>query len=389
MGPRGSILYTFASGSNMMRSAYMKLTASIGLALDRSPLDARLLGLLARLRDSGSLAAACRECEISYRHGWGMVVAAEHALGQPVAIFARGRGAALTALGEALVAAHRSVTDATRTALAEGARALASAMKARAGSPQSALSVQASHDLALAELRDLAARRGLALELRFVGSLDGLDALARGQCDVAGFHVPDLPADATLIDRYRPWLRRDDLVLLRFATRTQGLMVAPGNPLAIRAVRDLARRRRFVNRQPGSGTRLLFDHLLAQAGLRPAAIHGYAHEEFTHAAVAATVASGMADAGFGIEAAARQQGLAFVPVVTEHYYLAARRGKLARPAGRQLVALLRDRAFLRKARALPGYNLTGIGDEIEPRSLLPSPAARSGRIQPRPTARKP
>ena len=382
------MLYTSGTPSNMLCLAYMKLSASIGLALDRTPLDARLLDLLAGLEARGSLAEACRSCDVSYRHGWGLVVGAERALGQPLATFARGRGATLTPLGAALVATHRRLADSLRPALAEASRALGGTIGATAGAGP--LVLHASHDLALAALRDIAARRGLALDLKFVGSLDGLAALARGQCDMAGFHIPDLPRDTGLVDRYRPWLRRADLVLLRFATRTQGLIVASGNPLRIRSVRDLARRRRFVNRQPGSGTRLLFDHLLAIAGLKPAAIHGYAHEEFTHAAVAATVASGMADAGFGIEAAARQQDLGFVPVVTEHYYLATRQGKLERPAGRRLLELLRDRSFLRQARALPGYDLSGIGEALAPRDVLPSPDARSGRIQrPRRTPRAP
>ena len=112
---------------------------------------------------------------------------------------------------------------------------------------------------------------------------------------------------------------------------------------------------RFVNRQPGSGTRLCLDFLLGQQGVQPAQIHGYAHEEFTHAAVAATVATGMADVGFGIEAAAREQGLDFVPVVNEHYYLAARASVLSRPGVRALLEFFDSREFRRLVNSLAGY----------------------------------
>ena len=116
------MLYTSGTASNMLCLAYMKLSASIGLALGRTPLDARLLGLLAGLEDRGSLAEACRSCEVSYRHGWGLVVGAERALGQPLATFARGRGATLTPLGAALVATHRRLADSLRPALADASR---------------------------------------------------------------------------------------------------------------------------------------------------------------------------------------------------------------------------------------------------------------------------
>ena len=217
--------------------------------------------------------------------------------------------------------------------------------------------MQASHDLALGKLRELlASGRDCELELHFQGSLDCLAALARGQCDMAGFHVPDTTGRNALLDQYRPWLKSRALRLVHFATRQQGLIVARGNPLRIRTLADLVdKKARFVNRQPGSGTRLFLDHLLATHKIRPARINGYQLEEFTHAAVAATIASGMADAGFGIEAAARQHGLDFVPLATERYYLAGRSGTLSRPGPRALLAALDSNAFRAILRDLPGY----------------------------------
>jgi molybdate-binding protein len=142
-------------------------------------------------------------------------------------------------------------------------------------------------------------------------------------------------------------------------------MVARGNPRRIRSLADLAAGRvRFVNRQATSGTRLMLEHLLAAARIPSSRINGYQSEEFTHAAVAATIASGMADAGFGIEAAARQQGLDFVPLATEHYYLAARAATLARPAAQALLAALRAAAYQKRVRSLPGYGVAGMGEIV-------------------------
>ena len=132
----------------------------------------------------------------------------------------------------------------------------------------------------------------------------------------------------------------------------QGLIVAKGRVRGVRRLADLAKLGlRFVNRERGSGTRLLFDALLAAEGLTPARIKGYEHEEFTHMATAATVRAGMADAAFGIEAAARTHGLGFVPFVNEHYYLACARTTPARIAvdtmdchGAQLRLCARGRA---------------------------------------------
>jgi molybdate-binding protein len=144
---------------------------------------------------------------------------------------------------------------------------------------------------------------------------------------------------------------------VHFADRWQGLIVARRNPRGIRSLADLARKpARFVNRQAGSGTRLLFDALLATERIRPAQIHGYRHEEFTHAAVAAMIASGAADCAFGIEAAAALHGLAFVPLASERYFLAMHEGT-ARSGARQLLDALASRWFRGAVRTLAGYTL--------------------------------
>jgi molybdate-binding protein len=161
------------------------------------------------------------------------------------------------------------------------------------------------------------------------------------------------------------------LLLIHFVRRQQGLMVPRGNPKQLRSLSDVAERgARFINRQPESGTRLCIDRLLAEAGIQPQRINGYQSEEFTHAAVAATVASGMADAGVGIEAAARQQKLDFIPLTSERYLLAARRSTLARATAQKLLETLRSAEFRARCKALPGYDAGAAGELVGVRDIL-------------------
>ena len=142
-------------------------------------------------------------------------------------------------------------------------------------------------------------------------------------------------------------------------------MMTASNRRRIRNLADVARLRlRFVNRERGSGTRLLFDALLAGQRLKPSEIVGYDREEFTHMATAATVRAGMADVAFGIEAAARVHQLAFVGLVTERYYLACRRSAPARIAVDTMVATARGDAFRRAIARVGGYDCDASGDRV-------------------------
>ena len=147
----------------------------------------------------------------------------------------------------------------------------------------------------------------------------------------------------------------DDLQLIDIATRRQGLIVATGNPKKVYELADLARADvRFINRQAGSGTRLLLEALMDQAGIAPARIAGFEQG-------AAYVASGMADVGFGLETPARQFKLDFLPLASERYFLLCRAATLATPAMQQLLAALRDPAFNAAVDALPGYRAVDAG----------------------------
>jgi len=320
--------------------------------------DRLLLELLAGIRATGSIAGAAKAARLSYRHVWGTLSRWEQLLGRRVVVLERGRGATLAPLGEQLLEAELRIRHRLEPTLVRLASELNRDLAASLGSGAPALCIVASHDLALLQLRDLAVEQGLAIELQVRGSSEALAAYARGDCDLAGFH---LAADRPDLD-LRQWLdpRRDQLI--RFATRRQGLIVKRGNPKRIHAIADLARPTvRFVNRQAGSGTRALLDRLLADAGVKPRQVRGYALEEYTHLAVAATVASRVADAGFGIEAAAARHSLDFVPIETEEYLLACRLARLKTKPVMTLRKLMASAVFHKQAAEFAGYDLSRAG----------------------------
>jgi molybdate transport repressor ModE-like protein len=340
---------------------WARLQAGVGWVVTgddgEQPLDGRVLVLLEEVSRASTLVAAARSAGIPYRSAWAVLEDATRAIGAPLVDMVRGRGARLTALGERLLAAHRSARHAIGDVAPLDVPGGVPRTQEAAPSP---LRVAASHDIALAQLRDRW-RLAHGVHVEFHGSAESLDAYHAGHADVAGFHVEHRARrDAD------PLLKRIDHArdaLLSFMTRTQGLIVPKGNPRRLRTLGQVASRGlAFVNRQPGSGTRILLDRLLAREGVAPSALRGYTREEFTHAAVAATVAAGRADAGLGIEAAAAQFGLAFVPLVRERYCFAVRRRALRSARLRAFRALLASAATREVVAPLPGYALERPGE---------------------------
>lgn len=219
-------------------------------------------------------------------------------------------------------------------------------------------------DLAASALRDT--DPGVTLASSNVGSLGGLVALRDGLCHLAGSHLLDPDSgEYTLPCLPRVFGDVSGIAVVRLVHREQGLIVAPGNPLGLRGLDDLARPGlRYVNRQRGAGTRVLLDHELRRRGLAPGEVSGYEREEHTHLAVAAAVAAGRADAGLGILAAARAFGLDFVPVVQEPYDLVLTREAHDSGVLDPLWALLADRKFLDSVEALGGYSCTQTGTRL-------------------------
>jgi molybdate transport repressor ModE-like protein len=340
----------------------MRLTPRIAWQLDDEPLDARVVPLLAAIAAGGSVAAGAVEAGISYRAAWGLLRDYQRKLSAPLATLERGRGATLAPAGESLLQADAAAAQRVGLALAQLAVEIGAVP-----TPRAPLRIVASHDIALAQLRDgLPASSPLRLDLAFMGSLDALAAFSRGEADLAGFHVPATGMDGATRQKLDRWLkpRRDRLIW--FADREQGLIVPPGNPRRVRTLADVAAKKlRFVNRERGSGTRLLVDSLLARARVAPARISGYESSERNHVAVAAAVAAGGADVGFGLRAAAAEFGLGFVPAAKERYLFAVRAGALESPRIRAFLDLLRGPLPRRAMRGLPGYDASAAGTILE------------------------
>jgi molybdate-binding protein/DNA-binding transcriptional regulator YhcF (GntR family) len=260
---------------------------------------------------------------------------------------------------EAAVSVQLARWRATRTRNAAG----------EAGPPEAATNLDVvrlvgSHDLALdvlaAHLR--AAARAVRLDIVATDSVDGLFALARGTADLAGCHLLDPETGDHNVSFVQRLLPGEPVMLVTLAHRQQGLIVGAGNPRRINGIADLGHpEMTVVNRYRGSGTRVLFDEALRQAGIDAATLPGYDREEATHLAVAGAVAAGAADAGLGILAAARAYGLDFVPVARERYELAMRPISAARPDVQKLLETLRSPDFHAVVAALGGYDTAESG----------------------------
>lgn len=333
------------------------------LASDSAPGDeTRLLALLAGIARSGSIAAAAREQSLSYRHAWGRIERWQAALGRVLVVAGRGSGSQLTPFASELLALDERLRKRLAPHLEAASAEMASLL---AGPPEGErrIALIASHDLAVAELAEHLRRQGWGVDLRFRGSLEAVAALAGERCDAAGFHSPGGALGGRIWSRYLHHLSGRKHHLLRVCGRTQGLMVPAGNPKRLTGLRDLAPRKvRFLNRQQEAGTRMVLDLMLQEQGLDPADIRGYTAEEHTHDAVAALIAGGAADAGLGIEAAARRFGLDFVPLVEETYFFACRRKAARSPALQGLAEALSGPDFRAVVARLPGYRCAGSGE---------------------------
>ena len=205
----------------------------------------------------------------------------------------------------------------------------------------------------------------LTLSSSHVGSMGGLMAIKRGVCHLAGTHLLDTEDGSYNISYLAKYLPDAAVKLVHLVQRDQGLMIPPGNPKGIKGIEDLGRQDlTFINRQVGSGTRILLDYKLKQLNIKTAAINGYQNEEFTHMAVAVSVLSGAADAGLGIYAAAKALNLDFIPVVTEQYDLAIALEYFETAPIKILLEIINSQEFKKQVQALGGYNTENTGKVI-------------------------
>jgi len=333
-----------------------------------------LLALLAAVHDSGSISGAARRLAMSYRHVWGELKRWEAELDQSLVLWVKGQPALLSPFGEKLLWAERRaqarLAPQVEALRGELERAFAVAFDDAAG----VVTLSASHDEALPLLRQWAQdEHRLHLDIQFGGSVAALQAVNDGRCLLAGFHaLPDAPARSPTARAYRALLRPGRHKLVGFAARTQGLIVAQGNPLGLKDAADLLRPGlRFVHRTAGAGTRVLLEELLARSQAQLSDLPAIVAPEASHRAAAEAVASGRAQATLGIEAAARALGLGFVPLAEERYFLVALKPSLEHPHVKALLELLQGPPWQARLAALPGYRADRSGEVLSLRRVLP------------------
>ena len=327
------------------------------------PLDtAALLSLLLAIQDTGSISQATKSVRLSYRYAWGLLREAETLFGESLLTTGRGRGTQLTPLAQKLVWADRRISARLSPTLDSLASELESELGKVTAEKLRMIRMDASHGFAVAALMVHLNKVELPVELRYRNSTDAVAALSRRECDLAGFHVPTGEFEREMLDVYLRWLDPEQHCLIHLAVRHQGLFVAPGNPLGIKGVEDLARPEvRFVNRQNGSGTRTLLSLMLNAAGVSCKSITGFHNAEFTHSAVAAYIASGMADVGIGVRTAAQRFNLDFIPLVRERYFFALSKAAVQEPLMQQLISVLQLPEYHKVVDQLTGYDAADTG----------------------------
>lgn len=341
-------------------------------ALIRNP----LMDLLHAVHEQGSISGAARALALSYRHVWGELKRWEQVLGRSLVVWEKGQPAHLSEFGNKLLWAERQAQARLSPQIAALQADLERVFAVAFDDSAHVLTFYASHDDALVALREHAQSQGpgtVHLDIRFSGSVDAIRALNEGRCMLAGFHTREQPApNSHSAATYRPLLQPGKHKIIGFAERTQGLLVARGNPLHLHSLGDAAASRvRFAQRSLGSGTRLLQQELLEQAGLSSEDLCCTATDEPSHTAVAQAVASGDADAGLGIASAAPARGLDFVPLVRERYYLVCLKSALETPGVQALRRLLGSNGWLQRLTGVADYQPWHSGQVLPLRQVLP------------------
>jgi len=232
--------------------------------------------------------------------------------------------------------------------------------------PAQSIRLSGSHDFLVEHFAKQAATAlNLQIQPSYIGSLEGLMMLYRGQCDIAAIHLLDPNSQEYNLPFIHQLFVYESILVLRLAARQQGFIVAKGNPKKILDFPDLVRNDvQFVNRQKGAGTRFLLDSKLSSYGITPNKINGYSNEEWNHLSAASYISRSMADVAFGIQSAASHLGLDFIPVAKEHFDLVFRFNAENKQSLTDLVQYLQSASFKEGLTDLEGYDISELGKII-------------------------
>jgi putative molybdopterin biosynthesis protein len=322
-------------------------------AKDPAVVDLVWLTTLLKDIDHGkTLMAACKKMDLSYRNVWQKLNDAEEALGFKLMDRVRGHGSQLSEYAKYLI---QFTDDFDQKTMRLGQSSLAHLEEGFAQ-----FRVKAKKQWRFASSSDPVIQKAVlnigGFELITSGSGEALERLLNYEVDIAGFHVSDPQSSRIISER----LQKEGMQVFPVMKRVQGLLVAKGNPLNIISPKDLLRPKvRFINRQKGSGTRLLLDTILSKDEINAKSIQGYENEEFTHSAIAMSILAKKADVGMGVKSIALENGLGFIQLKEEIFFLAMNE-ELS--ANKELAKLIR------KIRALsgvsPGYRSIGLNKQI-------------------------
>jgi molybdate transport repressor ModE-like protein len=333
-----------------------------------SRLDPQLFLLISAIHEHGKLTQAAKQVGISYRHSWNILNHWAGFFGCELVHLQKGRGAVLSPLGEKLLWAQQRLIARLEPQLQSFASEINLEIQRSLKGVKPLLNIYASFGYAVELLPKFA--NNYQLNLQYKGVEEALIALNRGQSDVAGFHLPVELRDAKYLTTYLRHLRPRAHKIVRFITRRMGLMVRAGNPKEIESLHHLTLPHvRFINREPNSGTRHLLDELLERDDVPGESIVGFDDAEYTHSAIAAYVAAGMADAGFGVEAAAKKFSLDFIPLTHEHYLFVCNNKTLQQESMHRFLDEIKSQAFYEQVETLAGYSSQDCGDVVNVEDL--------------------
>ena len=327
-------------------------------------IDPTLMTLLRYLQKEPKLTRAAERARLSYRHAWNILNKWNNKLGSPLVTQAKGQGTRLTHLGEKLVWSEDLIEARLTPAMGSLVSTINRELNGLLNEQNNLLRLHASHGYAIEVLSKLIAQqRDCAIDVRYMGSSEAIESLIKDNCDLAGFHLCTHPlVRNAIIDQHYNLLVKHNCTIIKMVYREQGFIIEKNNPKSLNFLSDLTKPDiSFINRQKSAGTRILLDELLNKCNLEKNRIHGYDNEEYTHTAVAAHVASGAADIGFGIEYAARKFNLDFIPIVTEQYVLACKNNARNTNSVSHLMDTIKSHEFAKQVCELPGYQLDAAG----------------------------
>lgn len=320
----------------------------------KGPIDlAWLVELLKEIGGGSSLVVASKKSGTSYRGAWGKLNEAEAALGMSLIVRTKGHGSVLTEFGQFLI----QYIDDMQAGLSQYGNTYQDSLIKEIQKIQKSESVKWKLLSSSDSIIQKVAAELKGFDLKIAGSGESLEKLLNKEAHIAGYHVSNEQSSKAIHRR----LSKSDIQIYPVMKRTQGLIVKKDNPLHIKSLDDLLNPKiRFINRQIGSGTRLLLDTLLLEEGIEASEINGYLQEEFTHSAVANAILAGKADVGVGVKNIALENSLGFIPLKDEIFFLAMHKDMVEQTEASKLIRKIRSYSG-----ETPGYKAVGLNRQIE------------------------